>query len=85
MESRPNARAAGGRRLLAELDLPEPWLGHVGASVELIDDWTGGSRRSSAGCSAQAPIIAYIPLLMSARGAAPQIAAARPGELSKDP
>ena len=49
---------AGGRRLLAELDFPEPWLGHVRASVELIDDSTGGSRRSSAGCSARAPIIA---------------------------
>src|SRR5690242_8156181 len=29
---------AGGRRLLAELDFPEPWVGHVRASVELIDD-----------------------------------------------
>ena len=29
---------AGGRRLLAELDFPEPWLGHVRASVELSDE-----------------------------------------------
>ncbi len=27
-----------GRRLLASLDFPEPWLGHVKASFELIDD-----------------------------------------------
>ncbi len=27
-----------GRRLVAELDFPEPWLGHVRASLELIDD-----------------------------------------------
>ena len=27
-----------GRRLLASLDFPEPWLGHVKASLELIDD-----------------------------------------------
>jgi hypothetical protein len=29
---------AGGRRLLAGLNFPEPWLGHVQASLELIDD-----------------------------------------------
>ncbi len=27
-----------GRRLLASLGFPEPWLGHVKASLELIDD-----------------------------------------------
>jgi hypothetical protein len=27
-----------GRKLLAELDFPEPWRGHVQASLELIDD-----------------------------------------------
>ena len=27
-----------GRKLLAELDFPEPWRSHVRASVELIDD-----------------------------------------------
>jgi transposase len=57
-----------GRRLLAELDFPEPWLGHVRASLELIDDlerrigeierWL---RRSGADHR-------YIPLLMTAPG-----------------
>jgi hypothetical protein len=28
----------GGRQLLRELDIPEPWRGHVDASVELIDE-----------------------------------------------
>jgi transposase len=57
-----------GRKLLAELDFPEPWRGHVQASLELIDDlerrigeierWL---RRSGADHR-------YIPLLMSAPG-----------------
>jgi hypothetical protein len=46
-----------GRKLLSELDFPEPRRGHVQASVELIDD-LGGSTRSSAGCGALEPIIA---------------------------
>jgi transposase len=29
---------AEGRRLLAKLDVPEPWRGNVSASIELIDD-----------------------------------------------
>jgi transposase len=55
-----------GRKLLADLDFPEPWRSHVQASVELIDDlqrrideierWL---RRSGADHR-------YIPLLMSA-------------------
>jgi transposase len=58
---------AGGK-LLAELDVPEPWRGHVQASLELIDDlerridaierWL---RRSGADHR-------YIPVLMSAPG-----------------
>ena len=57
-----------GRKLLAELDSPEPWRGHVQASLELIDDlerridaierWL---RRSGADHR-------YIPVLMSAPG-----------------
>ena len=57
-----------GRKLLAELDFPEPWRGHVQASLELIDDlerrigeierWL---RRSGADHR-------YIPLLMTAPG-----------------
>ncbi len=57
-----------GRQLLASLEFPEPWLSHVKASLELIDDldqrigeierWL---RRSGADHR-------YIPLLMSAPG-----------------
>ena len=57
-----------GRKLLAELDFPEPWRSHVQASLELIDDlerrigeierWL---RRSGADHR-------YIPLLMTAPG-----------------
>jgi transposase len=57
-----------GRRLLGELDIPEPWCGHVAASVELIDElerridaierWL---RRSGADHR-------YLPLLMTAPG-----------------
>ena len=32
------------RKLLAELDFPEPWRGHVQASVELIDDLGAADR-----------------------------------------
>jgi transposase len=59
---------AEGRRLLARLDVPEPWRGNVTASLELIDDlerqiWEA-NRRLKAG-HADHP---YIPLLLSAPG-----------------
>jgi transposase len=59
---------AEGRRLLARLDVPEPWRGNVTASLELIDDlerqiWEV-NRRLKAG-HADHP---YIPLLLSAPG-----------------
>ena len=57
-----------GRRLLAGLDIPEPWRGHVDASLELIDDLErrigsieGELRRSGADHR-------YVPLLMTAPG-----------------
>jgi transposase len=57
-----------GRRLLAKLDVPEPWRGNVAASVELIDDLerqvTEINRKLKQG-HADHP---YIPLLMSAPG-----------------
>jgi transposase len=37
-----------GRELLARLQVPEPWRGNITASVELIDDLEGQSRRSTA-------------------------------------
>lgn len=57
-----------GRKLLAKLDVPEPWRGNVAASVELIDDLSAqiddANRRLKAG-HAEHP---YVPLLMSAPG-----------------
>jgi transposase len=57
-----------GRRLLARLDVPEPWRGNVAASVELIDDLERQvdqiNRKLKAG-HADHP---YIPLLLSAPG-----------------
>jgi transposase len=59
---------AEGRRLLARLDVPEPWRGNVTAALELIDDLERqigeANRRLKAG-HADHP---YIPLLLSAPG-----------------
>jgi transposase len=59
---------AEGRRLLARLDVPEPWRSNVGASIELIDHLEDQihqiDRRLRAG-HADHP---YIPLLMSVPG-----------------
>ena len=59
---------AEGRRLLARLDVPEPWRGNVTASLELIDDLerqiSEVNRRLRAG-HADHP---YVPLLLSAPG-----------------
>jgi transposase len=57
-----------GRRLLARLQVPEPWRGNVAASLDLIDDLEAqigeANRRLKEG-HAEHP---YIPLLMSAPG-----------------
>jgi transposase len=59
---------AEGRRLLAKLDVPEPWRANVGASIDLIDHLEDQiaeiNRRLRAG-HADHP---YIPLLMSVPG-----------------
>src|SRR5919106_3082571 len=59
---------AEGRRLLAKLDVPEPWRSNVTASIALIDDLEDQiaelNRRLKAG-HADHP---YIPLLMSVPG-----------------
>jgi transposase len=59
---------AEGRRLLAKLDLPEPWRGNVSASIELIDDLerqiSDINRRLREG-HADHP---YVPLLLSVPG-----------------
>ena len=56
----------GGRRLLAELDFPEPWLGHVRASVELIDDLDRRIAEIERWLQRSGADHRYIPLLMSA-------------------
>jgi transposase len=58
----------GGRRLLAGLDIPEPWRGHVDASLELIDDLAlriGAIEGELQRCGADHR---YVPLLMTAPG-----------------
>ena len=37
-----------GRKLLARLEVPEPWRGNVAASLELIDDLERPDRRVNA-------------------------------------
>jgi len=56
---------AGGRRLLAELDFPEPWLGHVRASVELIDDLDRRIAEIERWLQRSGADHRYIPLLMT--------------------
>jgi transposase len=79
---------AEGRRLLARLDVPEPWRGNVTASLELIDDLerqiSEVNRRLKAG-HADHP---YIPLLLSAPGVGWVLAftiAAEIGEIERFP
>jgi transposase len=57
-----------GRKLLAGLDIPEPWRGHVDASLELIDDLDrriGGIEKELARSGADHR---YVPILISAPG-----------------
>jgi transposase len=57
-----------GRKLLAGLDLPEPWRGHVDASLELIDDLDrriGAIERELQRSGADHR---YVPILISAPG-----------------
>jgi transposase len=59
---------AGGRRLLAGLDFPEPWLGHVRASIELIDDLDRRIGEIERWLQRSGADHRYIPLLMTSRG-----------------
>ena len=61
----------GGRRLLAGLDFPEPWLSHVRASVELIDDLDRRIGEIERWLQRSGADHRYIPLLMSAPGIGP--------------
>jgi transposase len=57
-----------GRRLLAQLDVPEPWRGHLDASLQLIDELEAritGIERDLRRCGADH---IYVPILMTAPG-----------------
>ena len=57
-----------GRKLLADLDFPEPWRGHVQASLELIDDLERRIDQIERWLRRSGADHRYIPLLMSAPG-----------------
>jgi transposase len=57
-----------GRRLLARLQVPEPWRGNVAASLELIDDLEDQIAEVNARLREGHAEHPYIPLLMSAPG-----------------
>jgi transposase len=57
-----------GRRLLAGLDIPEPWRGHVDASLELIDDLKLRIARIEGELQRSGAEHRYVPLLMTAPG-----------------
>ena len=59
-----------GRKLLAELDFPEPWRGHVQASLELIDDLDRRIDEIARWLRRSGADHRYIPLLMTAPGSA---------------
>ena len=57
-----------GRKLLARLQVPEPWRGNITASVELIDDLEAQIAQINRKLRAGHADHPYIPLLMSAPG-----------------
>ena len=59
---------AEGRRLLARLEVPEPWRGNITAALELIDDLEGQIAEINARLRDGHADHPYIPLLMSAPG-----------------
>jgi transposase len=57
-----------GRRLLAELDIPEPWRGQVDASVALIDDLELRISEIEHELKRSGADHRYLPLLLTAPG-----------------
>lgn len=57
-----------GRRLLAELEIPEPWLGHTHATLELIDDLEARIAEIERGLRRAGADHRYVPILMTAPG-----------------
>ena len=47
-----------GRRLLAKIEMPEPWRSHVDASLQLIDDLEARIGQIGKNSVARAPTIA---------------------------
>jgi hypothetical protein len=58
----------GGRRLLRGLELPEPWRGHVDASVELIDELELRISAIEHELQRSGADHKYVPILMTAPG-----------------
>lgn len=58
----------GGRKLLKELDIPEPWRGHVDASLMLIDDLERRIDQIEKELQHSGADHRYVPLLMTAPG-----------------
>ena len=59
---------AEGRKLLAEMEIPEPWRGDISASTELIDHLERQIDQADKRLRAGHATHPYIPLLMSAPG-----------------
>jgi transposase len=57
-----------GRQLLDSLEIPEPWRGHVDASIELIDDLDRRIGQIAKQLRRSGADHRYIPLLMTAPG-----------------
>ena len=57
-----------GRKLLKELDIPEPWRGHVDASLELIDDLDRRIGQIEDELKRSGVDHPYVPILISAPG-----------------
>lgn len=57
-----------GRELLASLELPEPWLGTVTASLQLIDDLDRGIDRCAQELRGLGADHRYVPLLLTVPG-----------------
>jgi transposase len=57
-----------GRRLLSELEFPEPWAGHLTATLELIDDLEVRIDQIERELRRSGADHRYVPLLMTAPG-----------------
>jgi transposase len=77
-----------GRRLLADLDLPEPWRGNIEASLTLIDQLEAQVAEIDAKLRSSGAEHPYVPLLLTVPGVGWVLAftiAAEIGEISRFP